>query len=565
MKKKFANDNEVEKMAAVWRSAVNSRFLYNNKHEYSELLRKNVSKMYEIDDSRTIEDIYQRFTAKCKEETGYPLQPLLEAYREASEIYLSKDFWGGRRETRQAFAMKLFIKRHMQPSPAVAKLTDEISNHEKDDEIMARFFSSYNERELIDVCFSVLLARKIIIPFTEGPRNYKGPNKELFLVFLKDLNERLKGMVNVYENPVVIEDHIAELESGLYVLTVAKAWGILNDIGCVLRNQSIESILYSSFRSYSVNLPGIWIDDCDMGKTRFWIFPSNYKMAFCYSFKNANLRLTPYEFCIYSHDEDSVDDVCVMVTPEGNEQMMCKGHASTSQIVYADFEVAGNEGTNIITEVTFTPLNKNYGCWFAWKKFIKLEDSNPLHERFSSLLADHYNEEPMVVVKDVWCDYRWMIESPSSLVAIDKEFLYLWDMDKDADRGIRRHYYLAEKEEEEFEYIYRNSPAMSKGLLGLEVSESRPLYRLLRNDSQYQHLDRYFVNLSIEEQDEYEKFKEVVRNTEFMDQISIYTIKRRDKTFRRLCFNRYSMVFNLDKVLSHFGVSKLTNLKITFG
>ncbi len=537
-------------MSSQWRSAVNSRLLFNAPQDASALLRRNADTMSEITNPTDITDIYNRFNEKCIEDTGYSLEYILNAYRNASEIYVSRDFWEGRRATRKKFTLKLFIKRYMPESPLMENIINEISDHDNDDKLISQFFIKDKDFENIDICFIVLLTWEIIRPYTERPHKDMTPDATQLLTFLETLSEKIKGQSGAFEYPIILDDYITIVKNASTSMTIAQVWSVLDEIGSCLQNLSIDETTRAGVTSYIFNLPGIWIDNGDNGESRFWIFPANYKMAFCYELNKGTLILKPYEFTIYSYGDDPQDDKCGLITAAGNEQIIVHSYSCNDQLVYADFSFDGPETIDMITEVLLEPLNRNIGEWFDWTKFIRLQENDQKYHKFSRLLDEHYNVNPMLTIHEVRCDYKWMIDVSSALVAVDKEFLYI----KEPIENTR--FYLSRKDGDIFNYLSNIATTKHTGLQSLSISENNPMYLIKRNEDQYEHLNGFFARQDEKTRSEYKLFKELASNTKLDDQITIYTITRHGKTFKRLCFNSFSRIFDFDYVIKHYGVEK---------
>ncbi|MDE7431092.1 MAG: hypothetical protein K2N34_04150, partial [Lachnospiraceae bacterium] len=306
--------------------------------------------------------------------------------------------------------------------------------------------------------------------------------------------------------------------------------------------------------NYAFSLPGIWIDDADNGENRFWIFPSNYQMAFCYYLNENALELIPYEFSILSDGDISENDICVIITPEGNEKIITDGITPNDQAVYADFDVTLLEDSESIVEVSLTPLNRKVGYWFDWNKFTKLDKTDNRYSKFLEIIIEHYSSNEMKVVSKVKCDYTWMINIDSALVAIDNDYLYV------AKPPQNLYFYLTKTDDDEFQYVHKKVSEGISGLSLLKPSSQNPIYLIRRKDSQYERFDSYFVTQNEEVRAEYERFKEVVINTNIDDQITFYDVMRHGKFLQRICFNRYSRMFDLNQMLKHYGVKKLTSI-----
>ncbi|MDE5790285.1 MAG: hypothetical protein K2H96_03535 [Muribaculaceae bacterium] len=554
--------NSENNIKRLLRQTVNSYILFNNREQAAEILSRKFDKIADINNPIDIEMLYHRCADRCKEVTDYPLDFILTAYVKASELCINKDYWKGMRSSRKkAFAMKLFIKCYMPTSPNVKAILTSISNHEKDDALLNNFFIESKSKELVDVCFAVLILRNIIEPYSTKRSKYQGPNKSKLIEFLKSLNDLLEGNVGVFRRLQVVEEYIKGIESGSITPTIAGAWKILDEIGTQLRYLSIEQSKLIGDYVCGVKLPGIWIDDADQGKNRFWIFPDNYKMAFCYTLKEYGLSLKPYEFVIYYNPNVNDSETCGLVSPEGNRQILIDGYSSPGEMVQMNYDVLGEDESEKISQVTFTPIYNNFGDWFNWRQYRRLDEQDPLYVGFKDILSACYNTERKYECCEVRCMYGWMIDFKSALVAIDNNYLYLMEHAKN------ERFYLKSNDGDVFEYLYGSSRQRLPGLFDLNVSEENPLYLLPRNDWQFSRFDAYFSgkNISKDELTKYQSFKEVVKYTDFNHQITFYCIHHNGENKKILVFNEFQCVFNIDSnLLNHYGIRIIKQIKDLF-
>lgn len=545
----------------IIKTAYRSRLLFRTEIEYRELLGVSFDTISDNrDNERAMNVYYDILNRECRSITGESLYALVSSLLEASDVALSVDFdWGDRKQiaSRKKFLRKLF---RLAIAPGLNLTVDEelkFKPKECDDKLISAIYPNGIERgRTIDMVFLMLLTFGIIKPY--GASNMRGRD-----VADKDARDSLSAMVKLVETlkddmpqtgvlskPLIFDsvlDALRSAEADTSHCTPLWFWNLLNTIedSCMSAASPArfaESML--GFTGYSMS--GIWIDNKDEGQNRFWIFPENKFMAFCYSRADGNWVLTPYEFCFYSKKyESEIDDICTFVTAKGNRQILSSPYCTmdNQEIVTAYYELGSKDAYGSFGEIRFESEAKEIPSWFDWNSFSRLQPFDERFALFSKLLSDLYdsNSPYSVLFSNV---APFITDSVDCLIAIDNDYIYvsdirkpdIWLLKRDMD-GSDMYWYLP---------YYKKEPP--RNLINLEVSEDNPVYLFPRN-----------VVSEFSIPDKYKKLFEAVDNTEIGDQISIYQLNESSR--KMICLNRFSCIYAIDDLLrdlGRFGVRRLS-------
>ncbi|MDE5786200.1 MAG: hypothetical protein K2H98_06675, partial [Duncaniella sp.] len=331
--------------------------------------------------------------------------------------------------------------------------------------------------------------------------------------------------------------------------SVAKIWELLNRIedACIAVS-SPQKTAETEVTPTGYSMPGIWIDDADEGRSRFWIFPENKLMAFCYTESDSGWVMAPYEFAFFCRrGEKDFDDSCVFITARGNEQIINNADSimDQSEIVSATFICSGKDDNGLIGKISFSPESGECPEWFDWRSFRRLHKNGRLHSRFMRIVSDIYNPaSPLSVLFHNTAPF--LTDEMDCLIGVDNDYIYLWDAPQ-PDRFVLR---CDVEDAERFWY----EPVYHVGRPGGNLREAvmgpqHPMYILPR-----------FTDLDKHISERHRRFAEACRNVTIDSQITIYHTPRHPQGI--LCFNNFSVVFPLDDdcaELKQYGVVKVTD------
>lgn len=545
----------------VIKIAYRSRLLFGTDLEYREYLGVSFETISDNhDDERMMNLYYDMLDKECLAQTGRNLYAMVASYLKASEISRSTDFdWKGRKQiaSRKKFVRMLF---RMSAAPGVNLSVEEILKFrpkDGDKELIESICpEGFAKDGNIDLVFLMLITFGIIKPYSPKMkrRNANGKEQESSLLCMIGLVDTIKEdmpRIGVFPKPLIFDTVPEVLQSAkkdLAVCTPAWFWNLLNLIeDACISNASPSRVAESMLELTGLSMPGIWVDDKDNGQSRFWIFPENKYMAFCFSGKNGSWQLTPYEFCFHAKKyKTHIDEVCAFVTAKGNRQVLSSSDRTmdSGEVVTLPYELVPSDEYASFGEIRFESDATERPSWFDWNSFKRLLPDAPLSEEYSGLVAELYDSSsPRSVL--LTNNAAFITDVIDCLIAIDNDYLYVSDirhpekciLKRDAD-GSDMYWYLP---------CYKSEPP--RNLIDLEVSDEHPLYVFPRNIvSEFKIPDRY------------RRFVEAVDNTEIDDQISIYETV--DTGQKIICFNRFSCIYVIDDLLSdlsQFGVRRLTS------
>lgn len=546
----------------VIKVAYRSRLLFRTDLEYRDLLGVSFDTVADNrDNERAMNVYYDILNKECRSMTGETLYAIVSSYLEASNASQSIDFdWSERKQiaSRKKFVRKLF---RMATVPGLdLSAAEEVKFRSKDCDaklIEARYPNGISNSRTIDLIFLMLITFGIIKP--NSASNMRGRDitaKDAMgsLTSMIELVELLKDdmpQIGVLSKPLIFDSVLDTLRSAEADLSVSSPfwfWNLLNTIedSCI-STASPARVAESMLELTGYSMPGIWIDDKDKGENRFWIFPENKYMAFCFSMKGIDWVLIPFEFCFYSKRyESEIDDICVFVTAMGNKQILSAPDRTmdSSEVITSSYELGDSDAYGSFGEIRFEPDTAEIPTWFDWNAFIRLQPDDSRFTVFSKLTADLYDSNsPYSVLFSNAAPF--ITDSIHCLIAIDNDYIYVSDirkpekftLQKDTD-GSDMFWYMP---------CYKKEPP--RNLISLEVSEEHPLYLFPRN-----------VVSEFAIPDKYKKLFEAIDNTDIGDQISIYQLN--DSSQRMICFNRFSCTYAIDDLLrdlSPFGVKRLTS------
>jgi hypothetical protein len=506
------------------------------------------------------ERLYDILNKHCHETTKYELCDLLYYYDEASEAYLDNDIWGGFERSKKKFCLWLFCE-------VFLPYNDDVDNRidlTKAEKIEEYFISDDPDGtyEKVDICFLLLLAYGIIKPLGKKNNFAKLDSMAKMKNLLEDF-QNLLPVVGVIKGNETLDDYastITQMIDKNETLCVAELWCIVTDIASYLqRCSSPQAHADAHVIPIGYKMPGIWIDDNDNGNSRFWIFPENRLMAFCYT-QNPTIEneyiLKPYEFAFTAseYDETDCDEICMIFTAKGNEEILFNADAKASKnhAVITDFKFDYDDNKRI-SKVTFTPRDNVHREWMEWRSFTRLDFDSDRYIHYRILIDELYDKPSRKLLEN---KAPWLTDNFNSLIAVDKLYIYIFDRKTLPDHKLCYH-------GEEHGYTYepreKNDNPDKQSLLTVEISKANPIYVLPREIG----VDDY--NKSFPKVIR-RKLKEALKLTTDLgnpiNQISIYR-EQRTQT-ETICFNRFSLRLPLKELLDTNFVRTITSREDLF-
>ncbi|MDE6753029.1 MAG: hypothetical protein K2J82_00280 [Muribaculaceae bacterium] len=550
--------------------AYRARLLFRSERGYREVSGVSFETIADHrEDEGALRLYYDLFNGECIRQSGESLKELAGRYLDASLAFNGKEFeWYERRQlaSRKKFLRWIFRKVAAPGSHLSAKEEFRFRPKDCDNRLLETIFpEGLEEGARIDLAFLLLIAFGVVKPFPISRSRDAG---------MEELHRQLTAMIKLVTilyadipqigtlpKPIIFDITLEQLHRKIENIdnpteraecSVAWFWSLLKIIedSCISVS-SPQRLADTKIITTGYSMPGIWVDDYDEGKTRFWIFPENKLMAFCYHYTDGCWHLRPYEFCFYSlKDDDEIGEICVFATAKGNLQLInsSDGIMNPDELVTAKYELGKEDEIGLFSEISFAITTPQCPEWFRWKSFRRLSSADSQFIAFREVLKDIYygcstlsflfkNEAP------------FLTDSVNALFAMDNDYLYLYDgrpekrfvLQQDSDVGLW------------FDYLPEKSNGKdSVNLLNVKVSEEHPLYIIPR----FTNLERPMSSLQ-------RRFAEAALNTELHHQISIYRTAQRPAGI--LCFNTYSLIIPLDADLSKFGIRKITSRKELFG
>lgn len=535
--------------------ACRSRLLFRTEAEYREALGVSLETVANNRASARSMDMYFGMLAKAAEETAdFPLEDFVKAYAEASELYLGLD-WGDRTQmaSRKRLCRMLF---RLYATGGKSLSADEILKFKikDDDERLLRVFfpDGPDQEPAVDVKLVTLFAFGVARPYVPGSRVRDISDKDT-----TESLQRLRGLIEVLkadmprlgstEKPLALDEWLGLIDDSLAdpdeLAERTPLWmsTALADISrACLSLVEAERLRAHGEQFGSLHLYGIWVDDADQGKGRFWVFPDNCMMAFCYERDGAAWRLSPYEFRVQVPDSDDCYASFILLAPAGNLRFML----TPSQAIASDLMAWGmmdcsiDEATGEISGLEFIDGPCGLPDWFGWKSWTRLDRADARHERFRSALHDIYDpHSPSSMLLDNVAPE--LTDCYNDLAARDGKYIYVYDWQP-------RRCVMRQTQEDVYEYVLAPGEELPSGaLFELEISEEHPLYAIPR---------------SVERRGggwELERFVKMLSDAENIPEAFIVHSSR--VRHPRLVFPAYGVTIALDMdALAPLGVKKFT-------
>ena len=550
----------------VIKSAYRSRLLFRTEAEYRQLVGVSFESIRDSrDDEAALSRYYDILNRECRQQCGENLYAMVAAYIEASEVCAGKDFdWMERRQlaSRKKFCQWLFRK----TSTAGKRMTLDEESRFSPKRCDAKLFEAFYPDGIVggrvyDVVYVLLITFGVIRPYSLSSARSRdisteeaAKSCEAMTALVTTLRDDTPQM-GVLPKPGVFDislEQLRQMVAGNFEdYSIARVWELLNRIedACIAVS-SPQKTADTNTEITGYSMPGIWVDDADRGKSRFWIFPENKFMAFCYQQTGPAWELIPYEFAFFRpKNDDEIDDNCIFVTGKGNEQIINSGELmQPDEIIFATYHLGEADSYGSFGEIEFAAETGSTPGWFDWRSFKRLSKGEALYRQFKQAVTDIYN--PASPHSLLFCNTApFLTDSLDSLVATDNDYLYISDLPRPEK------FILKSNDDDDDRFWYEPSYSKAepgRSLRNLVVSEAHPLYIIPR-----------FIDIDETKSDLHRRFAEAVLNTDLSNQITIYRTSRRPEGI--LCFNNFSLMIPLTTdVIEKFGIEVITDKKEIF-
>ncbi len=437
--------------------------------------------------ARDMEMYFSALAAEASKVTGMALEDIIEAYREASRVYLSLD-WGDRSQlaSRRKFCRMMF---RLYAAPGRRLTNDEVFKfgiRSDDARLLREFFpEGVEEAPAVDVRIILLFAYGILRPFRENSRGRDIRDSETLeaLGRLRDLIRTLRDdtpRLGALDKPLVFDELLGLIEGrtgkreNLSECTPLAMFEALGRITSACRSVArAEALRQSDGQFISLLMNGIWIDDGDNGRNRFWIFPPYSELAFCYESDGHVWRLRPYEFKFRIEEDPEALDTFIMPAPEASLRLILAPEKPVDRTMIATGLAggAGSETTGELCRLDFIEGSLGLPAWFNWRAWERLERDDDRYGRFRALLSDLYNPaSPQSLFLENTAPE--IIDRQNNLVGRDGRYLYVYDWQPGR-------FAVREREADQFHYEVASAADLPpQSLMELEVSERHPLYAI---------------------------------------------------------------------------------------
>ena len=565
---------------------IRSGILFSDRREGEKVIGMTLKSFLNLHNEEKIIEIYNRLNIKIKELFPISVNRAIESLMTASRTYVLQELWGGKRkQSKHRYALKLFFKLAFQDYPHIYQtLPSTVIFGEDEQNIESELLNSLDNKFLSALWF-VLIGFEVINPFldTSRPRKDFNESSENLYNYISLLDDIIKywpvvGSLSSFHEIEIYKSQVeASFESEDFVSPLLLLGQLQNLCDLVEIRTSPENLTTSNDKANVLIPEGIWIDEKDMGKTRFWIFPINLRLIFCYSFEYGSWYLKVFE-AISDYDEEGNEYVLYVISPEESRRGILDGKLSSDSVYEMRVTYSEISG-EYLEKMEFQHMNHS-SDWFDFSYMLRLNNESELHERFVEIINELYNDKPFGLCLPLINSSAWMTDTCNCLIAMDEKNIYL------KDKGNVRHILkIADNfDGEYFQYIPVPNKIQNLSLLGLEVSEEKPLYLISRNEMDYPEIDskdeikkmidshiifskesdsdekQDFAYIIRREAETYRRFKEAVFSTTFPGEITIYTLIEKDKAHRKICFNKCGVIIDLEKAITLYGMKKVTSL-----
>ena len=503
---------EVKELYELVTVACRARLLFNTEEEYLDLLGVSFETIRKNSDSLSeVRGYYRTLDEKSRKESNLSLKELVGRYTDASEFYQSID-WGRLKQkgSRKLFCRLLFC---LYATARREFSVDEIMKFKGKEEDADRlrklvFPEGLSGHPQTDILFLLLFAYDIVRPWSGGDsrwHNWKDKDtlkkidkmRQLVAQLKKDMPQLGSCDTSSLFEPILhfLEEDgedAEELECYLSIMTPLWFMKILRIIimvyhSLVIPSQEIECILQHYMKLY---MRGIWIDDADKGRTRFWIFPEKLPLAFCYCHVGEEWELRPYQFMVHEIDDAEYMGGFILTALRGNRRFPLSWESPVlkEDIVVGCIRTKVDKRQSEITSVSLKDVFDNFPEWLDWRKWDRLSADDPRYSRFIELLQRIYtpgSESNPGWLRNVAPE---LTDRVQAIVGRDNKYVYLYDWHP-------RRFVIGIEKGDRFYYrwdcgkIDINTP-----LFELNVSEEHPLYAIPLTPERQYYRDKETAN-----------------------------------------------------------------------
>ena len=537
--------------------AYKSRFVFRTDADYREALGASFETVVSKRESeRDVEVYYGILSRETSQALDRALDDIIEDYLLASDLYLTLG-WGDRTQmaSRKKFCRMLF---RLAVTAGKALSTDEVfrfKSKEADKDLLNVFFPNGMENAPIAIiCFVVLFTFGIVRPWSaESSRGRDIRDRETIealrkladlICLLKEDTPRLGST----EKPLVFDQwseiiggHLREPDrladcSPLTMLTS------LMDIARACRSLVLsDEQRIEGERFQGLYMHGIWIDDADRGKTRFWVFPDNLLVALCYKRNGVGWELDTYDFKVRQSDNPIPMDSFMLLEPRGSLSYILSPNRSigSDQMGVGSYEEHRDESTGEITRLNLFADLLSLPEWLNWRRWEQLGHDDLRYKEFRRVLEDVYDPRSphSVIFRNTAPE---LIDNVNNYVGHDNKYLYVYDW-------CPKRFLIRETERDIF--IYEgNCPRYetNKALFELNISETNPLYAIPLDMER-----RKYGNAEVD------RLAEIM--TDGINITEVYVVHSEHSRLPRLVLPTYGVSVGLDMdILSEAGVLKFT-------
>ena len=428
-------------------------------------------------------DAMEREAVKVSERT---LAAVVRDYVVASEVYLGMD-WGDRAQmaSRRRLCRMVF---RLYAAGGRELSADEVVKYkckEADGRLLAALLPEGAAGEAAaDPGMLLLFAFGVLKPWKDTMRGHDTGDAETL-----EALRRLRGLVELLredmprlgstEKPLIFDEALGMIDAVLggkeEVAECTPLWMIqvLTDIARLCRSLVIPEQQREVVETLAgLYMNGIWVDDADDGRTRFWIFPDNRLAAFCYRRDGLGWELLPYDFRVRFSDSDDCYDNFILVDPWGNTAYTCSPSGVIGpQQTASGYCEAESDDDGEIRRLVITEGPLRLPAWCDWKCWERLSPDDERHAEFRAVLRKVYDvEHPLsIFFTNVAPE---ITDMNNNLVGRDMRYLYVHDRPQARFR-------MAERGHDVYAYESTSpADASPKALFEIEPSPEHPLYAI---------------------------------------------------------------------------------------